>query len=183
MNAELRSLRDDPFGQLVELEARLRAARLDSTAGQAQVWTGLGFRVAEQWMVAPREDVREVAVPPRLTRVPNARPWLLGIANVRGGLLPVIDLQQLLGGAVTAETRTSRVLVFNSERMPLGYLVDEVAGYRPFSVNEQRRELIDSANDETRPWLLGGFVREGQPWLAFSLHKLAQSDVLKQAGW
>lgn len=183
MNAELRSLREEPFEQLLQLESRLRALRLDTAAGQAQVWIGLGFRSGGQWMVAPREDVREVIPPPRLTRVPNARPWLLGLANVRGALLTVIDLQQLLGAAPTLPTRNSRLLVFNSERMPIGYLVDEVVGYRQFSVNEQRRELVDAAAEPLRPWLLGAFVREGQPWLAFSLHKLAQADVLKQAGW
>jgi twitching motility protein PilI len=183
MNAGLRSLRDDPYQQLVQLEARLRAMRLDAAAGQAQLWVGLGFRVAGQWMAAPKEDVREVIVPPRPTRVPNARPWLLGVANVRGALLTVVDLQQLLGGGVSGQTRSSRVLVFNSERMPIGYLVDEVAGYRQFTVNEQRRELSETAAEQVRPWLLGAFVREGQPWFAFRLHKLAASDMLKQAGW
>lgn len=182
MNADLRALRDDPFEQLLQLESRLRALRLDATE-QTPQWIGLGFRVDSQWLVAPREEVREVIVLPRCTRVPNARPWLLGLANVRGKLLTVIDLQQLLGGAPTAPTRSARVLVFSPERVPLGYLVDEVAGYRQFTLSEQRRELLDTAPAQLRPWLLGAFVRDGLAWYAFSLHKLAQSEALKRAGW
>jgi twitching motility protein PilI len=181
MSAELRALRDDPFEQLLLLETRLRVAKLDITAGQAQSWVGLGFRIGQAWLTAPREDVREVIVPPKPTRVPNAKPWLNGIANVRGELLTIIDLPQFLGMAASTETRASRVLVFNSTRVPAGFLVDEVAGYRQFVPNEQRNEIRLGADPFTQ-FLLGAFVREGQPWLAFSLHKVAESDQFKHAG-
>ena len=138
MSAELRALRDDPFEQLLLLETRLRVAKLDITAGQAQSWVGLGFRIGQAWLVAPKDDVREVIVPPKPTRVPNGRPWLHGVANVRGELLTIIDLPHFLGLQATAETRASRLLVFNSTRVPAGFLVDEVAGYRQFTPTEQR---------------------------------------------
>lgn len=180
MSADLRTLSHDPFELLVQLELRLRSARLDVAAGQAESWVGLGFRVADTWLTAPKDDVREVINPPRMTRVPNARPWLTGVANVRGELLPIVDLRQFLG-LPQIEQRSQRVLVFNSERVPAGFLVDEVAGYRQFAPNEQRTE-VPEGKDALKPYLLGGFVREGQPWLAFSLHKVAQSDTFKQAG-
>lgn len=180
MSAELRALRDDPFEQLLLLETRLRATKLDITAGQQQAWVGLGFRIGAAWLAAPREDVREVIVPPKPTRVPNARPWMHGVANVRGELLTIIDLPHFLGLPAAAEARASRVLVFNSTRLPAGFLVDEVAGYRQFTPNEQRNEIRAAAEPFT-PYLLGAFVREGQPWLAFSLHKVAESDTFKHA--
>ena len=34
-----------------------------------------------------------------------------------------------------------------------------------------------------QPYLLGAFVRESQPWLALSLHKLASGDAFNRAGW
>lgn len=182
MSAELRALRDNPFEQLVQLEGKLRAARLDIVAGQAQTWVGLGFRIGDIWLTTPKEDVREVINPPKVTLVPNARPWLLGVANVRGELLAIIDLRQFLGLPVADEARAKRVLVFNSERVPAGFLVDEVAGYRQFTPNEQRREAL-SGYHSLSPYLLGAFVRDGQSWLAFSLHKVALSDTFKHAGY
>ena len=181
MSAELRALSGDPFELLLQLESRLRAVRLDVVAGQSESWTGLGFRIADLWLTAPREDVREVINPPRMTRVPNARSWMSGVANVRGELLPIVDLRQFLGLPAAEGGRSRRVLVFNSERVPAGFLVDEVAGYRQFTVNEQRPEVQDG-QEMLRSYLLGGFVREGQPWLAFSLHKVALSDAFKHAG-
>ncbi|HSW12011.1 MAG TPA: chemotaxis protein CheW [Solimonas sp.] len=181
MSAELRSLRDDPFELLLLLETRLRATRLDIAAGQAESWTGLGFRIGRNWLAAPKEDVREVIVPPRPTRVPNAKPWLTGIANVRGELLTIVDLRRLLGVEGDGEGRAQRVLVLNSERIPAGFLVDEVAGYRQFSPGEQRHEMKQGSGGY-EPFLLGAFVRDGQPWLALSLHKVIQSGEFIMAG-
>jgi twitching motility protein PilI len=182
MGAELRQIRDDPFEQLLQLESRLRLARLDIVAGQTETWTGLGFRMGDLWFVVPKEEVREVINPPPVTRVPNARPWLTGVANVRGGLLTVLDLHQFLGEPAAQPGRLQRVLVLNSERLPVGFLVDEVAGQRQFVPQEQRREPVPGS-EAYGPYLLGAFVREGQTWLVCSLHKITQSDVFKHAGW
>lgn len=182
MSEELRQLNDRPFDLLLALEERLRTARLDYAAGQAQYWVGLGFRLGSRWLVAPREDVREVILPAATTRVPNARPWLLGVSNVRGSLLPVIDLAVLTGNPHSADGRAARVLVFNSERVPAGFLVDEVAGYRQFEPADQRHERL-TAGDPLAPYLLGAFERDGREWQAFSLHKVAASDSFKFAGY
>ncbi len=182
MSADLRALRDDPFELLVQLEERLRAARLDFAAGQQESWIGLGFRLGEDWLVAPRAEVREVIVPPTLTRVPRTRPWFQGLANVRGNLLPVVDLQQLIGGQAHTAGDRARVLVLNSDKVPVGFLVDEVAGYRQFVPADQRHALTERAGP-AQPYLLGAFERDGRAWCAFSLHKVAQSDAFKLAGY
>ena len=182
MKTELVELRGDPFALLLALERRLQTARVDLAAGAAQFWTGLGFRLGDRWLVAPREDVREVIALPPLTRVPGSRPWLLGLANVRGGLLPVADMHRLLGEEHHTLARTCRVLVYNSDRVPAGFLVDEVSGYRQFSPGDQRTELVAEAG-LLKPYLLGAFVRESQPWLALSLHKVANGDAFNRAGW
>lgn len=81
MSGDLRELRGDPFGLLAELDRRLRAARQQGASGAA-AWQGLGVRVGPLWCALPRADVREVIAPPPLTRVPGARPWLIGLAKI-----------------------------------------------------------------------------------------------------
>ena len=98
----LKSLRDRPFELLAELERRGRAvtAAAASENPGAREWVGVAFRMAGELYLAAREETREVlAVPPGLTRVPGAKPWVKGIANVRGQLLPILDLRQYLGRA------------------------------------------------------------------------------------
>lgn len=183
VSANLRELRGDPFALLSALDTRLRAMRVQAAAGSVEVWQGLAFRHGERWVVTPKDDVREVIQPPRLTRVPNSKAWLAGVANVRGSLLTLIDLGRLFGGDGSAGSgRTARVLVLNSDRMPAGFLVDEVAGYRQFTVHEQAPTAWPET-DPAAPYSLGGFLREGRAWQVLSLHKLAQSETLRRAGW
>ena len=182
MSLRLRDLRDDPYRLLAELDRRLRAMRADAVGTSSQIWQGLAFRQGDRWMVTPKDDVREVIPPPRFTRVPNAKPWLAGVANVRGSLLTLVDLGLLGGGDGSAGGRTARVLVLNSDQMPAGFLVDEVAGYRQFTPAEQAA-TEPVAGDLMAPYVLGGFNREGRHWQVLSLHKLAQSETLRRAGW
>ena len=163
------ALLDRPFDLLLALEARVRATKLDVAAGQTQSWTGLAFRLRDLWLLAPREDVREVIVPPRLTRVPGAKPWMLGVANVRGSLLPVTDLGSLLGWPPS------------TERLPAGLLVDEVAGYRSFAPADQHPDSVDDV-PALKPYLLGAFLREGRRWRVLSLHRLTRDPAFAQAG-
>ena len=66
--------------------------------------------------------------------------------------------------------------------MPFGFLVDEVGGHRRFTPGEQRHALVE-AHPGLKPFLFGAFVREGQPWLALSLHRAIESDAFKHVGW
>lgn len=183
MNLALRSLRAEPFQLLLELDRRLRDLHADGGQTTANIWQGLAFRHGQRWIVAPKEDVREVITVPRATRVPNARPWLSGVANVRGKLLTLVDFGRLFGAeGMHPGDRNARVLVLNSEIAPVGFIVDEVAGYRQFTVAEQATPQLPE-DDPVKAYLLGGFLREGRSWLVLSLHQLAQSETLRRGGW
>ena len=100
-------------------------------------WVGVGFRIGEEHFVASREQVREVLMlPESVTRVPGAKRWLLGIANLRGHLLPLIDVKLLLGGGRTTLRRGTRVISVNHREVPAGVIVDEVHGFRRFMDHE-----------------------------------------------
>ena len=133
---ELKSLRDRPFELLAELERRGRAvSRAAHRAGdRGSRVGGVALRMAGDLYLVAREETREVlGVPTGTTRVPGAKPWIKGLANVRGQLLPIIDLRQFLGSGVTPVTRNTRIVVVNHREIPAGLLVDEVLGFRRFA--------------------------------------------------
>lgn len=172
-----------PFELLLAIERRLRAARSGATTiatGNREAYNGLAFRLREHWLVAPADEVREVAGRPRLTRVPGAKAWLLGVANVRGSLLPVTDLGALLDCGPVVEARDQRVLVLNHDGLPAGFLVDEVLGYRRFVPDDQRPDIVSPP--AFQPWRLGAFQREGRDWQVLSLLRLARSERFTRAG-
>ena len=61
-------------------------------------WRGVGFRLGQRRFVSSFEEVVEILSLPAVTPVPGAQAWMLGVANVRGSLLPV-PLYVVLGAA------------------------------------------------------------------------------------
>src|SRR4051812_40367736 len=115
-SAPLKSLRDQPYELLAELERRGRNATASpETPGLAGAeWVGVAARMAGELYLVAREEAREVlGIPSPLTRVPGAKPWVLGLASIRGQLFPIIDLRQYLGGGATPVTRLTRIVVVN----------------------------------------------------------------------
>jgi len=63
-----------------------------------------------------------------LTRVPDTPPFVLGVMNHRGRILPVLDIQRLLGTAQTSATSGNRVLTVEAGGMSFGILANAVVG-------------------------------------------------------
>ena len=125
--------------------------------------------------------MREVmSLPTQLTRVPGARPWVRGLSNLRGQLLPVIDLRQFLGSGVTPSARISRVLVLNHRDIPAGLLVDEVLGFRRFAESEHISTAPPTLIRCER-FLTGAFRRGGESWPVISLRRLLEHPSFLQA--
>lgn len=179
MSARLHALRQTPWALLLELEQLLRAARSGAESAQAP-WTGLAVRVGERWLAVPREDVAEVAPPMPATRVPGAKPWLVGIANLRGSLLPICDMAMLLGTRHGERPPTARILVCRAGADSFGFLVDEVAGQRSFLHSERRDAL--AASDTAAEFLDGAFVRDGTVWPVLGLRRTMASDTFRHPG-
>lgn len=72
------------------------------------------------------ETVREIIRMQAVTFVPDAPDFVEGVINLRGRVIPVIDLRRRFGLTVTEETSDSRVLVVDSEGEDLGVIVDAV---------------------------------------------------------
>ena len=179
--ASLRELRDRPFELLRELERRGRVAAGGRDGAVGREWVGVAFRLGPESFLVAREETREVmALPASLTRVPGARAWIRGLANVRGQLLPVIDLRQYLGSGATSPSRNVRVLVVNHRDIPAGLLVDEVLGFRRFAEAD-----FEPSGPPTlvrcERYLAGAFRRDGEAWPVLSLKLLVENPGFLQA--
>ena len=137
-HADLAKLVEQPFELLAEIERRSRQAHAGQGVGGIPAeWVGVGFRIGDEQFVAGRDQVREVLMlPESMTRVPGAKRWLLGIANLRGHLLPLVDVKLMLGSGRTTLRRNTRVISVNHREVPAGLVVDEVLGFRRFMDNE-----------------------------------------------
>lgn len=179
----LRALREHPFDLLSELERRSKAAQAGAAGSDVDVqeWVGIGFRLGAEQFIVARDEIREVLmVPSSVTRVPGARAWVRGLANVRGHLLPIIDLRAFLGAGSGGSGRASRVLVLNSQEVPAGIVVDEVYGFRRFLDREHQADTAETMIRCDR-FLHGGFARAGESWPVFSMRRLLAADEFRRA--
>ena len=182
-SASLKALRDQPYELLAELERRGRNATASpETPGVGGTeWVGVALRMAGELYLVAREEAREVlGVPTPLTRVPGAKPWILGLASIRGQLFPIIDLRQYLGGGVTPVTRLTRIVVVNHRDVPAGLVVDEVLGFRRFKESEFGAEVPATIVPCGR-FLAGSFRHEHDQLPVLSLRRLLEDPAFTAA--
>jgi twitching motility protein PilI len=179
---QLAALVEQPFELLEELERRSRAAFAGKGGDSLpEEWVGIGFRIGQEQFVAHRDQVREVLMlPESMTRVPGAKRWMLGIANLRGHLLPLVDLQMMLGSGRTSLRRATRVISVNHREVPAGLVVDEVQGFRRFMDSEFNDKSPQTAVRCDR-FLHGAYQRGHDVWPIFNLYDLLESSTFLQA--
>jgi purine-binding chemotaxis protein CheW len=86
------------------------------------------FRLDKEEFGVPIESVQEIVrVPEQLTHVPKVPPFVEGVINLRGAVLPVIDLRRRLGLPTLPRSDRQRVMVFLIAGLRTGFIVDSVA--------------------------------------------------------
>jgi twitching motility protein PilI len=180
----LKALISEPFDLLLELERRAREA-ISSRQGRdvaTEEWIGVAFRIGAQPFVMARAGVREVLpVPEHVTRIPGSKPWLRGIANVRGQLLTIADLKAYLGAGQTHADRKSRLLLLAGREIPSALLVDEVLGFRRFAISDFS-EASPATEMRCGQYLAGAWASGGEAYPLFELSRLIEDQNFLNAG-
>lgn len=145
----------------------------------SRMWTGVGFKVAGNEYVVRLNEVAEIISIPRYTKVPGAKSWVKGLANIRGTLLPIMDLHGFLGRKAPHALRRQRLLVINHNDIHCGVIVDEVLGLNHYE-DEEWVEEIPVHDDVMIPFLKGGFYSGEKLWTVFSLKALAETPAFRQ---
>ncbi|MEJ2383201.1 MAG: chemotaxis protein CheW [Xanthomonadales bacterium] len=164
------------FAKLLEYEKRAAAFRPGSREGHgpADEWTGIVFRLAGQRVTCNIDRISEILPCAPSTAVPGAKPWIIGLANVRGELLTVIDLAGYLSGTPSTPGPGSRLLAASLSKAPIGLLVDEVLGQRHFLDSDAQPAELDDGSP------LQGVVARQHPlgaetWYELDLDRLFTS--------
>jgi twitching motility protein PilI len=171
-----------PFEILARYE-RLSLAHAQDVQDRMEapgLWRGIGYRVGSRLFVSAIDEINELLAVPVLTPVPLTQPWLLGVANVRGNLVPVIDFGRFLFGERTQPTERTRLLIVRQGGGGVALMVDEVFGQRTVD-EEQRREAI-AEEDPRLVRFVGDRVVVGEQRLGvFSMNRLVRAPDFRQA--
>jgi purine-binding chemotaxis protein CheW len=87
----------------------------------------VGFRIGEETYGVPIGSVREIVRVPEVTVVPNAPEMIEGVINLRGKIIPVMDLRKRFGSAANQPDKKNRILVVELENRLLGLIVSSAS--------------------------------------------------------
>lgn len=137
-----------------------------------EAWTGISFKVGDLQLIAPLKQVNEVMHYPKLTMFPGTQSWVKGIANIRGSLIPVMDLSAYLGKQHTNINLQTRIMVVRDGEMNFGLVVDEVQGLKHFS-DEEKTTAVSKFDSAFEDYIQGAFKQNGEESLVFNMRALA----------
>ena len=158
-----------------ELVERMQAARssTDATANHLGVLIG-----NTRWLI-DLQEVGEIVPVGAIAKVPLTQSWYLGLFNLRGNLIGVVDFSRYQGLSFTDVDAESRVVTFASRlSLNCGLLVSRILGLR----NMAEMTLQSSSTQETEAPIQLFLDLESVRWNRLSLSALVQSPRFLQIG-
>jgi twitching motility protein PilI len=126
-------------------------------------------------------EAGEITTVGAITKVPLTADWFLGLSNLRGNLISVVDLARFQGQAATVIDKDSRVVAFApSLGFNCGLLVSRVLGLRNIA-GMTLKNLAPVADNP--PWLARHYVdQEAQDWTGLDLSLITQDSRFLHVG-
>ena len=136
------------FEKLLDYEQRSLAFEPGQADGEDSGgdWAGVIFRIGDARLACSVEQVHEFLPIPAFTPVPGTKPWILGLANVRGDLMTLVDLAGFINGERSTVSMRTRVLAATLRGRPIGLMVDEVFGQRQFVSDEGKKPRLKKSS-------------------------------------
>ena len=172
---------DTAYNYLIDIEQKSRdcAKELPRQEMHKKNWTGVSFRISSVLCVTPLSEIFEVIRCPKVTEVPGAVKWLIGIMHLRGEIIPVMDVPGFLGYGVIKNYQKARVIVIEHEVGKAGMLINQVMGLSHFQ-EEKRRPPMSSLKPGFLPFITGTFCTDDTTWNLFSLQKITTNPKFYQ---
>jgi twitching motility protein PilI len=174
-----------PFQWLQALEQQVRgygAGLPQQNEVEQRLWQGVAFRLHDELMISPLPEIKEILYYPKtLAKVPGSKPWVLGIANHQGILIPVIDLSACLGGKDIKKDGRSRLLVIALSGITAGLLVNEVLGIKYFPEELKNKLTTQLKEKNYQTFIQECFEINQQLWSIFDMRKLSESRLFLNA--
>lgn len=172
----------DPFDLLLDLEARTVkvSAGLPTHDREEDVWVGVGFRIGDSKLMASMSDIKEILDLPDFTMVPGVKSWIVGVANVRGSLLPIMDMKGYLLGEDIKQRHKGRVIVIDYKGFNTGLVVEEIYGMRHFREGDETTE-VPHVHENISPYIEKAFKHDDEHWSVISFNEMTQDERFAQA--
>jgi len=142
---------------------------------------GLAFQLGKHKYIIPIADVSEVLSIDEYTHIPRSPSWLVGISNVRGNLITLLDLHDFIFSNPIAMKYTSkRMLLVKQETHYYGLIIDAVIGMKSYN-NESAIDEVPEGFDVECIDHISAFHNSGEEWYAaLSIQSLLADERFTQ---
>lgn len=176
------SSKPDPLARrmrLREFQAQLVERMQVARAGAHMQTTKLGIAIGQTRWLLDLKEAGEIISVGTIMPVPLTQDWFLGLTNIRGNLVSVVDLARLQGMAPTLIDKESRIVAFApAMSFNCSLLVSRVMGLR--NVSDM---ALQAATAETTPWSAKRYIdRDGQAWVELDLSLVVQDPQFLNVG-
>ena len=142
----------------------------------------VGFMVGEVAYAVPISAVKEIVNPTPLTELPHAPPAVVGVADHRGEVVPIVDLRTRFGLAAQYDARRTKWILVDVEGRTVGLVVDSVT--EVFGTGgQQLRPAPSLGGGDDQRGIAGVTTHEGQLTFELGIERFeALTTHLEQAG-
>ncbi len=156
-------------------------SQAEKKSGNDPVVQWVTFRLAEETYGINVMQVQEVLRVSEIAPVPGAPDYVMGIINLRGNVVTVLDTRKRFGLPTTEMTESTRIVIIESDKTVVGILADSVA-----EVVELRRSEIESpptvGNKESSRYIEGVATNNAELLILVDINKLLSMDEWREIG-
>ena len=159
-----------------QLLKKMQAVRTGADVRVSQ----LGVMIGQQRWLLSLQEAGEIVSVGTITKVPLTHDWFLGLTNIRGNLISVVDFARFQGQGVSAIDKESRIVAFApSLSFNCGLVVSRVLGLR--NIEDMVPQL--DVEPGTMEWASRRFVdRDAQVWTELNLSLVVQDPLFLHVG-
>ena len=142
------------------VSALTNSARTESGARSKASMQFVGFRLDDQEYAFRIEQIQEIIIPDRVTRMPQVPEYVEGVSNLRGTIVPIISLRRLFGMEPKNHDEESRTIVANVGAKTIGCTVDAVT--QVIRINPEQIQPAPEIVKSEGPAYIAGFAKLDQ---------------------
>jgi purine-binding chemotaxis protein CheW len=124
------------------LSQNAQAAQDDDEEVQERIQVCV-FELSDRFFALSIFDVQEILEEAEITRVPTTPHFLHGVINLRGDIVPVVDVREVLHLPIKPPSRESRIMILTINKVLLGILVDAIK-----EVTHMEKRIVQSDSDQ-----------------------------------
>ena len=163
-----------PPTQLQSPHTTIHSDQLNSASPQF-----VGFRLANQNYIFRIESIQEIVMPSRVAKIPEVPAYVDGVSNLRGMIIPIVNLRSLFNLTSRPHDEETRIIVVNVGSRTIGCTVDSVL--RVMRVPEETiQPAPDSVNGSGRRFIEGFTRVEDELFILLDASQLLEPANLEQ---